>query len=61
MVDITKTRLLILWFSMAASDLKPNDFNRTLPIDFIADQIRRRVTTWLVQDEIVERGILEIV
>lgn len=54
MVDITKTRLLILWFSMAASDLKANDFNRTLPIDFIADQIRRRVTTWLVQDEIVE-------
>jgi len=54
MVDITKTRLLILRFSMAASDLQPNEFNGTLPIDFIADQIKRRVTTWVVQDEIVE-------
>lgn len=54
MADITKTRLLILWFSMAVSDLKPKEFNRTLPIDFIADQIRRRVMTWMAQDEIVE-------
>jgi len=47
MEDITKTGLLILWFSVAASDLKPNEFNRILPIDFIADQVRRVVNTWL--------------
>lgn len=51
MVDITKTRLLTLWFSVVASDLKPDEFNRMLPVDFIADQIRRRVTTWLAQDK----------
>lgn len=44
MVDITKTRLPILELSMAASDLKPNEFNRTLSMDFIADQTRGRLT-----------------
>lgn len=60
MVDITKTRPFVLWFSMAASDQKPSEFNRILPIDFIADQIRRRVTTQLAKVEIV-RSILEVV
>lgn len=61
MVDITKTRLLTLWFSAVASDLKPDEFNRMLPVDFIADQIRRRVTTWLAQDKKVEGSVLEVV
>lgn len=61
MVAITKTRLLILRFSMAASDLKPKEFNRTLAIDFIADLIRRRVIAWLGRDEIIGWSILEVV
>lgn len=44
MVDMTNTRLPVLEFSMAAADLKPNEFNRILSIDFIADQTRGRVT-----------------
>lgn len=61
MVDITKTRLLTLWFSAAASDLKPDELNRMLPVDFIAGQIRRRVTTWLAQDKKVEGSVLGVV
>lgn len=61
MVDITKTRLLTLWFSAAASDLKPDELNRMLPVDFIAGRIRRRVTTWLAQDKKVEGSVLEVV